>query len=229
MRTVIGQAILALVLAAAGGVCWTLGQAERRLAGLHTELATMQYGVAADRAGEIEPTLGYAALPGFGNTMLADAQTDRATADYWLGRYDRLSAGREGTGAGPGRPAGQALLASNGAYRSAQVETVDRATALQHLEGVINGYAEVLRADPGNVDAAYNYEFVARNRNALARSAGSTAKLSIAETTPTIHGRPGAPPKGVSMSSFRVLVPQRSEERKAGQDAGKGGAKPRKG
>ena len=229
MRTVIGHVVLALVLAAAGGACWRLGQIERALAGAREELATLRYGVAADRAGDLEPTLRYAApLPVVGAQMMADSRDNRATAGYWLGRYDALRADHDASGAAIARDSQQLFLASNAAFRATQVETVDRPTALSHLEGVVKSYADVLKASPGDADAAYNYEFVVRARDALARARGFS-KLSIAETTPTIHGRPGAPPKGVSMSSFKVMVPQRSDERKNSQEAGKGGAKPRKG
>ena len=231
MRRLIGQVVLALVFAVAGGVCWKLGQTERELADAHEQLSTMRYGVAADRARDLEPTLRYAApLPVVGSGMMTDARDDRATAEYWLGRYDALT-DHDANGATVARDPRQLFLASNAAFRATEIETVDRPTALSHLERVIKDYAEDLKSDPGDADAAYNYEFVVRKRDALARARGSTgfSKLSIAETTPTIHGQPGAPPKGVSMSSFRVIVPQRSDERQSGQEAGKGRAKPRKG
>jgi len=232
MRTVIGHVVLALVLAGAGGVCWKLGQTERALADAHEQLETMRYGVAATRAGDLEPALAYVApVPVVGSGMATAARDDRATAEYWLGRYDALTAERNANGTTVPRDPHQLFLASNAAFRATQIETVDRPTALRHLEGVIKNYADVLRTVPDDADAAYNYEFVVRMRDGLSRARSSTgfSKLSIAETTPTIHGRPGAPPKGVTMSSFKVLVPQRSDERKNNQEAGKGGAKPRKG
>ena len=232
MRTAIGRVALALLFAAAGGAAWKLGQAERELAAAHEQLSTMRYGVAADRASGLEPTLRYAApVPVVGSGMLTDARDDRATAEYWLGRYDALTADHDASGAAIARDPHQLFLASNAAFRATQAETVDRATALPHLEAVIKGYADVLKTNPGDADAAYNYEFAVRTRDALARMRGSTgfSKLSIAETTPTIHGRPGAPPKGVSLSNFKVMVPQRSDERKNNLEAGKGGAKVRKG
>ena len=46
---------------------------------------------------------------------------------------------------------------------------------------------------------------------------------------PTLHGFPGAPPKGTDMSQFKIVIPKRGEERKDNPEAGKGGAKVRKG
>src|SRR5579862_3448979 len=154
MKSVIGSLIVALLLAVAGGVCWKLGRSERDLANLHSDVATLRFAVAADRAAGLR------------------SPDDGATANYWLGRYDRVSNERGADGAAVTPDAQERLLSSNAAYRMAQAESVDRPTALKHLEDVIKDYAEVLKAAPDTTDAAYNYEFVIRARNALARAAG---------------------------------------------------------
>ena len=231
MRTVVGSTIIAVLLAAAGGVCWAVGQTERELALAAEQLAMMRYDVAAE-TGSLEPTLKYATpLPLVGARFVADARDRQATAQYWLGRYDALTGPRDAVGAASTRDPLQLLLASNASFRATQAETVDRATAISHIEAVIKNYAEALKANPGNEDAAYNYEFAVHTRDTLARARGAAAapKISGADGTPTIHGRPGAPPKGVSMGNFKVMVPKQSDERKGGDEAGKGGVKVRKG
>ena len=45
----------------------------------------------------------------------------------------------------------------------------------------------------------------------------------------TLHGRPGEVPPGADMNEFKVIVPQRSDERREQPEAGKGGTKARKG
>ena len=45
-------------------------------------------------------------------------------------------------------------------------------SAVQRLEGVLGQYSEVLRRGPWQFDAAYNYEFLARRRDALIRARG---------------------------------------------------------
>ena len=42
--------------------------------------------------------------------------------------------------------------------------------AVERLDTVIQAYAEVLRSDPGNADAAYNYEYAVRFRDSIARA-----------------------------------------------------------
>ena len=92
-------------------------------------------------------------------------------------------------------------------------------------------------------DVAYNYEYVVRLRETAARGrqaplrSGDTrmAQKTAAEaasdlpTGPTLHGYPGGPPKGTDMSQFKIVIPKRGEERKDNPEAGKGGAKVRKG
>ena len=44
-----------------------------------------------------------------------------------------------------------------------------------------------------------------------------------------MHGKPGGPPAAASMAQFKIVIPKRGEERKDDPQAGKGGAKIRKG
>jgi len=98
---------------------------------------------------------------------------------------------------------------------------------------VLGQYADVLRRAEWQFDAAYNYEFVARRRDVLIR-ARAARNAEKREVTPprfpdTIHGRAGSVPPGTDMSEFKIIVPQRSDERREQPEAGKGGAKARKG
>jgi len=228
MKSLFGAMVLAVLLAGAGALLWTIGVADRDLARLQTDIATMRFGAAGDDAAAVEARLGSAIVARGGRSSRAEAAADRATAEYWLGTYGKLGASRAG-GPRDAASASDALVAANAAYRAVDGDKVDRAAAVARLEAVIKAYAEVLRADPGNVDAAYNYEFVVREKNALAKATGPVAKSAAPESPSTIHGRPGAPPKGVNMGGFRVLVPQRSDERNDNPEAGKGGVTQRKG
>jgi hypothetical protein len=101
----------------------------------------------------------------------------------------------------------------------------------------------VLRKDPSYTDAAYNYEFVARLRDTIAREkpaarAAREKKLAAAKPEiasvdlpagPTIHGLPGGPPEGVPMSDFKTLSPMRYDEREEQMEPGRGKAIRRKG
>lgn len=227
MKPVAGYVVGAIVLAGVGGVCWLAGGAERRVAASQAELLTMRY-EAASIPDDTDRLLAYARrLPGIGGALDADARDGRATAEYWLARYDALKKAPSGSGDADSQ---LLLLAANAGYRAVQDETVDRPTALGHLNEVIKNYSDVMKRNPEMADAAFNYEFAVRRRDELARQRGAAPlKIGVADLAPTIHGRPGGPPKGVSMSQFKVLVPKRSDERQSSPEAGQGNVKQRKG
>jgi hypothetical protein len=225
---VVGSLILALLLAGAGLVSWRFGRSERELADLHTDVATLRFAAAADRAAAFKPIPGQDLIPGIGSVVGSGSRDDRATADYWLTRYDRLAGERGADGVAVTPDLHQRLLASNAAYRATQTESVDRTTSLKHLEDVVKAYADVLKTNPDE-DAAYNYEFVVRMRNTLARATNAAPKLVAPPPVSALHGHVGAPPQNINMAGFKVIIPQRSDERTESEEAGKGGVKRRKG
>jgi hypothetical protein len=115
------------------------------------------------------------------------------------------------------------------------VACADRITATARSDSS----CDTLRAD-----ASYNYEYAVRLRDMLAKARTTPAKAEAGRAAqrlassgvtrdlpsgPTLHGNPGAPPKGTDMSQFKIVIPKRGEERKDNPEAGKGGAKVRKG
>jgi hypothetical protein len=91
---------------------------------------------------------------------------------------------------------------------------------------VLKGYGRVLDQSPASLDAAYNYEFVARLRNAL--SGGRASGLPEPESR-SMQGEEGEPPEGTRKSDFNVIVPLRPEERQEQLDPGSGAEFKRKG
>lgn len=139
-----------------------------------------------------------------------------AAARYWSGDYASLEAGAE------------PLLAANASYRAAVGPGGSAKEMVTRLDDVVKRYADVLRNDPGNQDAAFNYEYVVRYRAAIAaRGVAVPPEDGAAGITP--HGRAGAPPKGTNQQQFKVLVPMRPEERREAEEAGKAGRRIRKG
>ena len=189
--------------------------------------------------------LGYAArVPVIGTDMTSDAKDARVTAAYWLGRYDTLALERDAGGAPVERDPKALLLAANASYRASRLDSVDRQTALERLESILRNYVDVLKTSVGtggdpetpassNVlgDAAYNYEFAVRTRDALERTRSNAPPAPTAgnEPPPSIHGRPGGPPKNVDASKFKIVVPKRSDERDDNPEGGQGQQKVRKG
>ena len=98
---------------------------------------------------------------------------------------------------------GLLLVAANAAYRDAGSGQNDPG-AVQRLEGVMGQYSDVLRRGPWQFDAAYNYEFLAKRRDALIRARGQKpgqrGRQAAAPTMPphTLHGRPGEVPPGAT-------------------------------
>src|SRR5262249_19562045 len=128
-------------------------------------------------------------------------------------------------------------LAANAAFRAAQGD-MDKLVAIRKLDTVVKAYAEVLRASGAHADAVYNYEYAIRVRESLGKAKPAAKKEAAAAKAaaesdlpagPTVHGHPGGPPPATNMAQFKIVIPKRGEERKDDPQAGKGGAKVRKG
>ena len=244
MKVVLGQIVMALLLAAAGGACWRASQLEDRLATVQEELALLRYDRPATESADIEQSLGVAGrTPWAAGEFLTPLRTHRATAEYWRGQYDALVPPRDETGAPVTQESSLMLLAANAAFRASQQLDRDRAEQLRALDNAVKQYTNVLKENPTAVDAAYNFEYASRVREAMARSRPTPTSRRPGETTvaarptmagdlpegPTIHGQPGAPPDDADKKQFKVHVPLQPGERPGGQDQGQGKIKVRKG
>jgi hypothetical protein len=224
--------IPAAVLVAAGALLIVMGRLERQLVDARREFLTLQFDRAAETAGRLgEPGALARWLPGFAARQTG-AGEQHAAAAYWTVREGRAS--NERPQAGPPDPADARLrlVAANGAYRRVDFNR-DQRRLLQDLREVIDAYGDVLKQNPWQFDAAYNYQYVARVWATLARSAAArrSAPLPPAAAPPfrTIHGRAGAESPGLQMNEFKVIVPHQSDERREEQEAGKSAPQKRKG
>lgn len=233
MKIGVGRLVVAIVLVVAGAACWAEARLARRVAGAHQRLATLHYD--ADDGVE-EAMTPIDRLPWPMGSLEDEVRAHRARVLYWRSREDPSVVSGSAAPPLPGTMGGktpgdentsdaeQMFVATNIAFRAAQKQLTDRTAAVERLDAIIEAYAEVLRADAGNVDAAFNYEFVARYRDTVARGrgpipqkiqkpadeeAGITLDLPAG---PTIHGRPGAPPPELPGDEFKTLVPIESEE-----------------
>jgi hypothetical protein len=240
MKSILLPAVLAIAFAAAGSAFWTIGHAEQQLADAHRQLAVLQYASASDQSdASVDSPALVQRIGGLGRDDQVDARHLHATADYWETRYNALEPKRDAGGAITETDPDLLLLAANAAFRTTQNDP-DRGNTLRRLDGVVKTYAEVLKKDASSMDAAYNYEFVVRTRDALARTKPGTKPPSAAAPKtaaadadlpagPTLHGRPGGPPAKTDMAQFKIVIPKRGEERKDDPQAGKGNVKVRKG
>lgn len=252
------RGVVAALLVGAGWVCWTVGRTQARLADANSQMVMLQYAGSLREYDDIEQSLGYVwRFPASVTRMLADLGERRATALYWDKRYGALSLVRDASGALVETNPDILFLAANAAYRAGHRPDGERLAVVRAFDAAVANYADVLRKAPGHLDAAYNYEYAVRARDAAARGRetprnrpGGAAQReqappaggqpSAANDTsarrpdlpvgPTIHGRPGAPPADSDMQKFRMLVPMLPDERQGAPDkAGEGGRPVRRG
>jgi len=218
---VVRNVVCAVVVIGIGAGLWAAGQLQSRHTTARRAFLMMRYTAPIEEYDAIEPAGRF--LPA---TWRADLQTRRAVSQYWLQQYSLLARPSDRERHAPDRLGGADLMIiANAAYREiAGTVNGDR------LEGVARLYLDVLERDPERVDAAYNYEFVLRRRNALARDrAAKRPSPAGSHAESTLHGTPGAAPAQTDMGHFKIIVPQRPEERRSQPDAGSGAAKVRKG
>ena len=216
MRAVVGYLIVAAVLVGAGVVLRSGSSLERRVAAAERDLVTLRYQEAGARAVEPPPAWsGY--LPGASKTV-ADAKALSATSKYWDGDYKDVAADPNAK-----------LLAANAAYRALRQEGGTWQNVVGRLDGVVKMYADVLRDDPDNAEAAFNFEYATRLRAVIAARRQNMAPLDAMASGNTIHGGVGEVPVDADAKKFKMIVPMRPDERQEAEKAGKGGTRVRKG
>ena len=216
MKTLVGGFIIGAVLVLAGMVALSEARQMERLGAEARRLATLQY--QTDTANAAPASLvDRVSLP---FSSAASAEHQDAELDYWRARYETLTPLNGSTGDAPSTDPAILMIAANAMYRAASPDAGNARGSVERLDSVIQAYGDVLRADPANVDAAYNYEYVSRVRDALAKGRPMIArpqrKIPLSEDLPvgpTIHGRPGGPPPDTGMDAFKTFTPLRNDER----------------
>ena len=213
MRTILIRLVIAIALAIGAWASWSEAQRASRMGDATQQIATLQH-AEVDRE--------------------VDAATT-ATVNYWLGQYSGITADTDNAEA----DAHVLRTVANAAYRESERHPLAGSAAVQRLDGVLQAYASALKASPRDVEAAYNYEYVARLRDLVARApqgkplkrAPVPAEVMTGElpSGPTIHGRPGAPPPDAKMEDLQMLAPMEYGDREAQPEATPGGKRERKG
>jgi hypothetical protein len=209
-----GQILIVGVLLVAGAVMWRTSETEQRLAAAERELVTLRYDNAADQAqgpGRLAKL-----VPGSAR-LTADANAIDAQAAYWRGDYAAVTVDPDAK-----------LLAANAAFRTLRKDGGTWQAVVGKLDTVVKSYAEILREQPDNAEAAFNYEYTVRLRAVLAARKQPVAAYDATNTL-TLHGFAGAPPEESDMKKFKMIVPMRPDERLEAEKAGKGTTKVRKG
>ena len=237
MKSIAAGLILAVLLFAGGALSFQESRHAQRLADAHQRLATLHYTDEGDLASDstmidrLPPPIG-----------LAEGTESRhqATVSYWLARYTSLT---DATNAAKGPAPTDStllLLAANAAFRTSAPQSTDTKAVVARLDTVVQAYADVLRKDSTQSDAAYNYEFVVKLRDSIAKGPKNARNAKKGPLEPpdesvdlptgsTIHGRHGGPPEGEAMSDFKTVTPMRYDEREEQMDPGRGRKIQRKG
>lgn len=237
MKSVIIQLIVAAALFTGGWALWNEARTARRVADAYTRFALLRFDV-DDRIGETVSLLDRVPLPI--QTLGTDVRRHRTTVSYWRHDYGPLTAPldaaeQQAVSLDPALM----LIRANASFRTA-LTRLDDTAALERLDGIITAYGDVLRADPAQADASYNYEYAVRFRDRLAklRPRDRTPKNLFKDdgvipvesadlpTGPTIYGRPGGPPPEIPGNQFKTIAPMPYDEREE-TDPGRG-AQPRR-
>ncbi|MBY0493641.1 MAG: hypothetical protein K2Y23_05460 [Cyanobacteria bacterium] len=242
MKTVITRMLIAMALAIAAWLSWSESTLAARVAEARQDVATLNHQ-------NLDAMTPQAALsdyfPGERRTLSDDVRIAKSTVAYWLGRYGAVAADTTDSNA----DATVLLTAANAAYREAQRDSAVGPAAVQRLDGVLQAYASAMKASPRNVEAlasvavakeaAFNYEYVARIRDEVARSPQGRIARSPAANGPvmggdlpagaTIHGGPGAPPPDAKMEELQTIMPMEYGDREAQPEATPGAKRERKG
>lgn len=217
MKSLSASLTLAVFLVAIGGALWLLGQREARLAAAQYTFVTLRYETAAD---QLEAAGRASLLDPLFRRLGARDGVEHTTAQYWMGDY--------ATVAGADAPALR-QLATNADYRSMRAAGGTYQAVVARLDSLAKRYADVLRNEPGNEDAAYNYEFILRLRAAAMMAKQPIPPRDPADSGLTVHGVPGSVPEESDAKKFRMIVPMLPDERQEAEEAGRAGRKSRKG
>ena len=217
MRSFAGSVVFVLIVVAAGGIFWTASQREERLAAAEYRLFTLRYETAA-------ADLADAAAPGVLDPIVGRLSpvgaAEQASASYWLGDLEVLTTADDPD---------LRLLATNAEYRALRRTGGPWQTVVGRLDAISKRYADIVRTDPTNEEAAYNYEFVTRLRASVVGAKQPLPGGDYAFFNVTPHGVGGAPPEESDAKKFKMIVPMLPDERQEAEEAGRTGRKLRKG
>ena len=239
MSTTLVRLFVAAIFAIAAWLSWSESRLSERVADARQAIATFEY----EATNALEPQRSVSDyLPGDRRHLSDDVQIAKANVAYWLGRYEAVAADTEGR-----VDADVLLAAANAAFRSALRDASTGPAAVQQLDGVLQAYASAMKAAAGRSaaggaavakEAAYNYEYVSRLRDQVARGPqGKAIRAAMAPGVmggdlpagPTIHGSPGAPPPDAKTEEFQTIMPMEYGDREAQPEATPGAKRERKG
>jgi hypothetical protein len=229
MKGIIGFLVGALLLAVAGMAALMAGRYERNMADAQQSASTEQYDAARASLTAAEAYVPYGRwLPRVGAEADSDIRSRKAALDYWQRNYEAvLPRETDPVGAVEGSNLELQTIVANAAYRAGQEAAHDKATRVQAYDEAIGAFQTVLKNDSWDADAAFNYEFLIRERDAFAK--GQPKKTTAPPEATGQFGNSGAPAQSTDTKKFEIYVPLNGSERTKAGEAGKGTGNARKG
>ena len=228
MKSVTAYLIAAVIFAGVGVVGLTAARLQRSLADAQEQTSTQQYGLAQQSLEAAEGHLRYARwVPQVGADTVREVRARQAALQYWQGDFAKvLPAQAEPVAAVDESNVELQLVVANAAYRAGLKGVTERAAALQVLNEVANGYLTVLKNNTWHEEAAYNYEYVIRLRDEVAKGRRLPPEAAPSDMD---FGSRGAP-SDATTKGFQIYVPLQGDEKSPeGGDAAKATEKTRKG
>jgi hypothetical protein len=227
MKQIAGLLFGIVVLVLVGLASLAVARVEARMADAQQNMETFQYEAAQENLDAAEGYLGYGQMAAIGTETEAEVRARRASLLYWQQQYDALL---------PSQPEPVTtvdetnvelqLVVANAAYRAGQAKAADREAMLRMLDDSAAGYLTVLKNQTWHPNAAFNYEYVLRLRNEIAKG-----RKPVTEGPGDAElGESGGPAPATKLGGFQIYVPKQSDERSPeGGEAGQGEPRQRKG
>jgi hypothetical protein len=232
MRTFIALVVATIALVAFGYASLGVARLEDHMADAQQRLATLQYDAAKDSLGEAAQYADRARwVPWLGRDDRQEIRARTAALQYWKKEYDELVPAQAEPVAAVGDDNVELqLVVANAAYRLGQGRSKDKAATMKALEEAASGYLTVLKNNTWHTEAAFNYEYIIRLRDELAKSGRQPPQPPKDQTEESDNGESGAPSPATTSKGFQIYIPlEQGEKNPAGGEAGKAAPKERKG
>ena len=171
-----------------------------------------------------------AGSPGLAATIVRRFAPARPHCRYWKKDYDELVPAQAEPVAAVGDDNVELqLVVANAAYRLGQGRSKDKASTMKALEEAAAGYLTVLKNNTWHTEAAFNYEYIVRLRDELAKGK-QPPQPPKDQTEESDNGESGAPSPATTSKGFQIYIPlEQGEKNPSGGEAGKAAPKERKG
>ena len=231
MKSFLAFLIAAVVLVFFGAACLGVAHLETSLADAQQRVSTLQYEEAKASLEEAKQYADHSRwVPLLGRDERKEIRAREAAVQYWEKKYDAIvPAQAEPVAAVGDENVELQLVVANGEYRLGQGRSKDKASTMKALDEAAAGYLTVLKNGTWHPDAAFNYEYIVRLRDELAKGKNPPQPPKD-QSQDADNGESGAPSPATSSKGFQIYIPlEQGEKNPAGGEAGKAAPKERKG